>query len=130
MSANLDLLKKGYEDFIRGDVQAASAPWSDDFTWQGPDSPDVPGAGVHEGKQQALEVLQQAVGAWDRFELSADEFVDGGDTIVVLGHTEASKGENSMKGPFVHIWRFREGTPVRIQLLSDTLQGARTLGIV
>ena len=130
MSANLDLLTKGYEDFIRGDVAAATAPWSDDFTWQGPNSEDVPGSGTHEGKQAALQALQQAVGAWDRFELSADEFVDGGDTIVVLGHTEASKGGRDLKGPFVHVWRFREGAPVRIQLLTDTLQSARTLGIV
>ncbi len=130
MSANVDLLKNGYEDFVRGDVEAATAPWSDDFVWEGPNSPDVPGGGVHEGKQSAVQVLQQSVGVWDRFVLSADEFVDGGDTVVVLGHTEVTKGDRSSKGPYVHIWRFRDGTPVRIQLLTDTLQGARTLGIV
>jgi hypothetical protein len=40
-------------------------------------------------------VLQQAVGAWDKFELSADEFIEQGDTVVVLGHTNLAKGESS-----------------------------------
>lgn len=130
MSENVDLLKKGYADFSSGDIQAATAPWSDDFTWEGPDSEELPGSGRHEGKDAALQVLQKAVGAWDEFNLSADEFVDGGDTVVVLGHNEASKGGNSIKQPVVNIWRFEGGTPVRLQILTDTLQSAKALDLV
>jgi hypothetical protein len=52
-----------------------------------------------------LTVIQQAVGAWDKFELSADEFIEQGDTVVVLGHTDLAKGERSERLPVVHIWR-------------------------
>jgi hypothetical protein len=48
-------------------------------------------------KQAATEVLQRAVGAWDKFELSPDEFVEQGDTAVVPGHTP--------------IWRRASGLP-------------------
>jgi ketosteroid isomerase-like protein len=130
VSANADLLKQGYEDFSSGDIEAATEPWSEDFVWQGPDAEGYPGSGTHEGKDAARQVLQEAVGTWDDFRLSVDEIVDGGgDTLVVLGHEEASKGGNSVKQPVVHVWRFKDGTPVRIQLLEDTLHSARTLGI-
>jgi hypothetical protein len=34
------------------------------------------------------QLAQLVVGAWDKFELRADEFVEQGDTVVMLGHTD------------------------------------------
>jgi hypothetical protein len=90
---------------------------------------DLPGGGTHQGKDKAVQVLGEAVGAWDEFNLVADEFFENGDTAVVLGHTEVKKGDQSAKLPVVHIWRFRGDEEVcRLQILTDTLQGARLLG--
>ena len=69
------------------------------------------------------------MGAWDKFELSADEFIEQGDTVVVLGHTDVAKGERSARVPVVHIWRFRGEEVCRLQILTDTLESARTLGV-
>ena len=56
----------------------------------------------------------------------ADEFFEDGDTVVVLGHTDVKKGDQSAKLPVVHIWRFRGDDEVcRLQILTDTLHGAR-----
>ena len=89
----------------------------------------MPGGGTHEGRDQALQVLQQTVGAWDEFTLTADEFYEDGDTVVVLGHTDVKKGDKSASLPVVHIWRFRGDEEVcRLQILTDTLEAARTLG--
>ena len=58
-------------------------------------------------------------------------FFENGDTVVVLGLTEVKKGDQSAKLPVVHIWRFRGDDEVcRLQILTDTLQGARMLGRV
>jgi hypothetical protein len=68
-------------------------------------------------------------GSLGRVKLVADEFFENGDTMVVLGHTEVRKGDQSAKLPVVHIWRFRGDDEVcRLQILTDTLQGARRLG--
>jgi ketosteroid isomerase-like protein len=129
MAGNLEVLKQGYDDFNRGDIEAASAPWSDDIVWDGPNSTELPGGGRHEGKQAFLETLQRAVGAYDEFSLGVDEFVGDGDTIVVLAHQRVAKGGNSAELPVVHIWRFEDGAAVRLQLLTDTHQAAQLLGI-
>jgi len=131
MAANLDTLKQGYEAFANGDVQAATENWADDIVWQGPNAEGLAGSGEHEGKDAALQTLQEAVGAWDEFKLSPDQFFESGDTVVVLAHVNAKKGEESGEMPVVHIWRFNDDAKVtRFQSLTDTLQAARLLGIV
>jgi uncharacterized protein len=130
MAGKTERLKQGYQAFSQGDLQAATEDWTDDFTWQGGNSEDLPGGGEHQGKDESIQVLQKAVGAWDEFRLSADEFYEDGDTVVVLGHTDVKKGDQSAQVPVVHIWRFQGEQPCRLQLLTDTLQGARILGVV
>jgi ketosteroid isomerase-like protein len=131
MAGKVDLLKERYQQFSQGDLENALSNWSDDFTWDGGSSEEMPGGGIHEGKEAALQVLQQAVGSWDEFKLTADEFFEGGDTVVVLAHTDVKKGDQSGQLPVVHIWRFRgEEEVCRLQILTDTLHGARMLGRV
>ncbi len=90
MAGKTDALRERYQRFSAGDLEGALDIWTDDFVWDGAGS-DLPGSGRHEGKQAAVDVLQQAVGAWDKFELTADEFIEQGDTVVVLGHTDVAK---------------------------------------
>ena len=118
-----------YDEFNQGDVEGATQDWADDFVWQGSNSTELPGGGEHRGKDQALQVLQQAVGGWDEFRLTADEFFEEGDTVVVLGHTDVRKGDNSAKVPVVHIWRWDGDQIKRLQVLTDTLQAAQLLGV-
>jgi ketosteroid isomerase-like protein len=128
MAGRAELMRKRYEEFNRGDLESALQEWADDFVWEGSNSTELPGGGEHSGKDEAVRVLQEAVGAWDEFKLSADEFLEEGDTVVVLAHTEVRKGDNSAKVPVVHIWRWRGDELKRLQILTDTLQTAQLLG--
>ena len=129
MAGHIDQMRERYADFNRGDVEGATQDWADDFVWQSSNSTDLPGGGEHQGKEAALGALQHAVGAWDEFNLSADEFFEDGDTVVVLGHTEVRKGDNSAKTPVVHVWRWEGDQVKRLQILTDTHQTAELLGI-
>jgi ketosteroid isomerase-like protein len=128
MAGRAEQMRQRYEEFNRGDLESALQEWADDFVWQGSNSTELPGGGEHRGKEEAVKVLQEAVGAWDEFKLSADEFLEEGDTVVVLAHTEVRKGDNSAKVPVVHIWRWQGDKLKRLQILTDTLQTAQLLG--
>ncbi|MDP9294042.1 MAG: nuclear transport factor 2 family protein, partial [Actinomycetota bacterium] len=129
MAGKADVLRERYQRFNQGDIEGALDLWTDDFVWEGSSSSELPGSGRHEGKPAAIEVLQQAVGAWDSFALSADEFIEQGDTVVVLGHTDVAKSDRSATIPVVHIWRWRgEDEICRLQILTETLESARILG--
>jgi ketosteroid isomerase-like protein len=127
---DVNALKERYERFSQGDVEGALDIWTDDFVWQGPNAEGLPGSGEHRGREEAVKVLQEAVGTWDEFELKPDEFYEDSDTVIVLGHTNVKKGDNSAKIPVVHIWRYRDDEVCRLQILTDTLQSARVLGVV
>ena len=129
MAENIDEMRKRYDAFNQGDIETATELWADDFVWQGSNSTELPGGGEHRGKQEAVGVLQQAVGAWDEFRLTADEFFEDGDTVVVLGHSDVKKGDQSTQIPVVHIWRFEGDEAKRLQILTDTRQAAQLLGI-
>ena len=129
MAGHVDQMRDRYADFDRGDIEGATQNWADDFVWQGSNSTDLPGGGEHRGKEQALQVLQRVVDAWDEFKLSPDEFFEGGDTVVVLGHTEVSKEDRSAKVPVVHIWRWEGDEVKRLQILTDTHQVAQLLAV-
>jgi ketosteroid isomerase-like protein len=129
MGERADRMRQRYQEFSQGDLDAALQDWADDFVWQGSNSTDLPGGGEHRGKDQAVQVLQQAVGAWDSFELTADEFLEEGDTVVVLGHTNVTKGDQSAQVPVVHIWRWEGDQVKRLQILTDTHQTAQLLGV-
>src|SRR5436190_1475394 len=128
MAERVDQMRQRYDEFSQGDTDSATQDWADDFVWQGSNSTELPGGGEHRGKEQALEVLQQAVGAWDEFQFSPDEVFEEGDTVVVLGHTDVKKGDNSAQVPVVHIWRWEGDQVKRLQVLTDTLQAAQLLG--
>ena len=101
MASRIETMQQRYEEFNQGDIESATQLWADDIVWQGANSTELPGGGEHRGKDEALQVLKQAVGAWDEFRLSADEFFEHGDTVVVLGHTQVRKGDDSRETPVV-----------------------------
>jgi ketosteroid isomerase-like protein len=129
MAGHIDVLRQRYEAFDRGDIDGALQDWADDVVWQGSNSTELPGGGEHRGKKEAVDVLLQAVGAWDEFKLSADQFLEDGDTVVMLGHAKLKTGDQSAQTPVVHIWRWEGDEIKRLQVLTDTLHAAQLLGM-
>ena len=121
MGNNVDVLKGGYDAFNSGDGQALAEVFAEDVRWEGTNDTRIPGAGTHEGRDRALGALGEAVQPFESFSSQPDEFIEDGDTVVVLGHTEGrTKTGNDVKVPFVHVWRMEGGKIKRGQLLTDT----------
>src|SRR5215210_3302710 len=106
--SNADTLKQGYEAFARGDLDGATANFADDVRWENPEAPMLPNSGVTQGREEVKQLFASLAEHWEQFSLNPDEFIESGDTVVVLSHADA-KGKESgreAKLPFVHIWRF------------------------
>ena len=128
--SNADTLKQGYEAFGRGDLDAATENFSDDVHWENPEAPQVPNNGVTEGKDAVKGLFAQLGEYWDSFEITPDEFLESGDTVVVLSHSRSKAKETGkeVKLPWVHVWRFRDGKVAEVQALTDTALAADALG--
>ena len=82
-----------------------------------------PLAGTYHGPDAVVRgVLMRLAAEWADFQTAADTFVDGGETIVVLGHyrgTYKATGR-SVRAPFAHVWTVRDGKAVRYVQYTDT----------
>ncbi len=122
MGEHVDRLRERYDAFTRGDVEDALSLAHDDVLWQGTPVENVPGAGDHQGKEALAAMLAAIPEHWQDFRLGADQFVEEGDTVVVLGHVEAEAKSTGtqVKVPFAHVLTFEEGRVRRMTSLTDT----------
>lgn len=128
--SNVDTLKQGYEAFGRGDLEGATENFADDIRWENPESPQMPNSGVNEGKEAVKQLFMELGNYWESFTITPDEFIEQGDTVVVLSHSESTGKETGkeVKLPWVHIWRFSDGKATEVQALTDTALAADALG--
>jgi len=128
--SNTDTLKRGYEAFGRGDLDGATQDFADDIRWENPEAPQMPNNGVTEGRDAVKQLFGELPNYWESFNLVPDEFIESGETVVVLSHSE-SKGKQTgkeVKLPWVHVWRFRDGKASEVQALTDTALAGDALG--
>ncbi len=123
MSQNSEALKRGYDAFNSGDTDAVAEIYADDVRWKGPNTEGIPMSGTHEGKDAVLAALAQIGDQFESFDVSPDEMIEQGDTIVVLSHIEAkTKSGNQLKVPGVEVYRMGDGKANRVQTLIDTAE--------
>jgi ketosteroid isomerase-like protein len=132
MGENADTLKRAYDAFGEGDLDAVTEAWADDIRWEGTNDPKLPAGGRHEGKEDVAKALGSIQDAWEEFSVTPDEFHESDDTVIVLGHAEGKAKETgkSAKWPFVHVWRMQDGKANEALILADTYELAKTLGII
>lgn len=82
-----------------------------------------PYGGTYDGPNAVLEGVFMRLGSeWDGFAAVPIEFIDGVDTIVVLGQYRGiyKVTGKSFKANFAHVWKIREGKAVRFVQYVDT----------
>jgi len=129
MSENSEALKRGYDAFNSGDAEVLAELYEDGVRWEGPNADGVPMSGVHEGKDAVLQALGQVAEDFEEFNVSPDEMVEEGDTVIVLSNISGkTKAGNDVKTPGVEVWRMRAGKAYRVQSLADTAVMRDALG--
>jgi ketosteroid isomerase-like protein len=129
MSENTDALKRGYEAFNSGDMDTVSEIFADDIRWEGPNTEGIPMSGVTEGRDEVLQGFGGFGEVFEELNVSPDEMIEEGDTIVVLSHIEGkTKSGNDVKLPGVEIWRMSDGKAKRVQTLTDTAEMKKAIG--
>ncbi len=130
MASNADNLKRGFEAFGQGDLDAASETWADDLRWDGTNDERMPLGGRIEGKDAIKQALAGLGEIFETFSVTPDEFHDSDGTVIVLGHSEAKAKETGkeIQWPWVQVWRFTDGKATEVLALADTFELAKALG--
>ena len=126
--SNLEVVQGGYEAFGRGDIEAVAAVMDPQIEWREVDVEGLPYAGIHHGVEAVLnDVFALIPTTYDNFSIVPQDWVDGGDTIVMLGEITVEKDDRSATMRVAQVWTMRDGRAVRFEAFQDTLQTARVL---
>jgi ketosteroid isomerase-like protein len=120
--ANLDIVRRAYDAFERGDMDAVVADMADEIEWQ--QAQGLPHGGTYNGvgavRANVFDPLDRDW--WSSFSAVPLELLDAGDEIVVLGRYVGVAKETGRRldVPFVHVWSLREGKAWRFRQFLDT----------
>ena len=126
--SNLNSIKAVYDAFATGNIPAVLGALSPDIAWT--EAEGFPYGGTYHGPNAVLEGVFMRLGTeWEGFAAVPSEFIDGGDTIVVLGTysgTYRTTGK-SFRANFAHVWKLQDGKPSQFTQYTDTLLVHRAL---
>ena len=129
--SNLKQIQELYGAFGRGETEPVLAALAADVEWVEGDIEGLPYRGVHRGPEAVgRDVFAQIPGAYESFELVPQEWVDGGDTIVMLGRVTVRLDGRESSQSVAQVWKFQDGKITRFESFQDTLATARVLGAV
>jgi uncharacterized protein len=125
MATNIDILRKGYEDFNRGDLESLSMALDEHIEWTEPEwTYGPPGGTLHSRDDVVNKVFAGIPEGFDSFQLEPRAFYGDGDAVVAEGSFKVSpKGSGrTLDVPFAHVWRFRDGKAVSMRNYIDVKQ--------
>jgi ketosteroid isomerase-like protein len=119
---NLNAVKAVYAAFATGDIPTVLGTLSPDVAWT--EAEGFPYGGTYHGPRAVLESVFMRLGSeWDGFAAIPDEFIDGGDTVVVLGKYSGKYKATgkSFQANFAHVWKMQDGKAAQFTQYVDTL---------
>lgn len=110
---NLEILKKGYQSFAEGNIDAVLAIWHEDIVWEEcPGMPMSEGDGKVVGRNAVVEKILARIPEFiDNFGIEISYYIDGGDRIAMVGYytgTYKSTGKK-FRAQATHAWQFKDG---------------------
>ncbi|HEX8216196.1 MAG TPA: nuclear transport factor 2 family protein [Allosphingosinicella sp.] len=131
MSSNLDLIRSLYSALAAGDVPGLVAAMSPDMVWNEAENFPYADGNPYRGPDSILAgIFARLGGEWEGFAAIPEEFLDAGESIIVLGRYGGRYRATgrALDAQFAHVWRVAGGKAVRFQQYTDTLQAARVTG--
>lgn len=125
---NVALVQAIYAAFETGDVPGVVARMSPDIVWNEAENFPYADRNPYLGPEAILTGVFARLGTeWEGFAAIPEEFLDAGDTVVVLGRYQGTYRATgrALDAQLVHVWRVEDGKAVAFQQYTDTLQATR-----
>jgi ketosteroid isomerase-like protein len=131
MSDNAGIIRGLYDAFGRGDVAAVLGTFDGQIEWKEAESFRYADGNPYIGPMAVAQgVFQRIISEADGFSLAPQNFIAGGDHVVVEGRyrgTVKATGK-PFDAQFAHVWTLRGGKIVKFQQYTDTKHWATAFG--
>jgi ketosteroid isomerase-like protein len=114
LEANVEIIKRGWEAFEKGGVEAIYPFYSEDCVIV--DAPEIPDAMTRHGWEGLRAVLENFTEMWDQLTLRPVEFIDASEDTVIAVYAMEGSGKESgtpVEAPVVLVYDLAGGVIVR-----------------
>jgi len=128
-TSNVEIVEEMYAAFNEGDLETVVGMMDPDIEWIEPEG--SPYSGTYRGTDAVVEnVFQRVLEDIEDFEVATEQFIDGGDTIVVVGTARGTvmASGKSLNVPLAHVCDVADGRLTRFVDYTDTLRWQQALG--
>jgi ketosteroid isomerase-like protein len=124
--SNVDTARAAYDAFGRGDLAALQESFTEDAVWVTSD--ELPLGGEVKGRDAIMANFAQIPNYWTSFSVEPEEFIDGGEWVIVRGTQRAGNDKGSFEAPFAHLLKVNaDGKTVRGEFYGDSAKAAKLL---
>jgi ketosteroid isomerase-like protein len=127
---NVEILRRGFEAFVRGDFDSALADVHEDFvaTRVAP-MPDIT---PYYGPEGLMQIFVDWTADFDEFEMSPEEFIDANAEQVVIRQRQRAVGARSgvpIEAEFWFVNTMRERKLLRLEIYASESQALKAVGL-
>lgn len=127
--SNLEIVRRGYEAFLAGDVETAFSVFAPDIECY--DDPEAIGEPVYRGPEGFARMIAVTTEGFEDVRYFAEEFTAAGDRVLVAARRS---GRGAISGVTVeerqyHVWELRDGLAVRFRSFLSHADALNAAGI-
>ena len=129
--ANIELVKKAYDAFQKGDINGVLALADPDVDWKLPDMEGIPFSGSRRGLGEVAEFFRQVDELMQLRSFTPREFIAQGDRVIVLGYYDwvIRKTGATLGAEWVHSFTIRNGKLIALEEFTDTAKVLEAFGL-
>jgi ketosteroid isomerase-like protein len=129
-AAHIDVVRRGYEAFNGGDIDAALVELDPEVEWHTYIVPG-PGGGVYRGHDGVRELWSDAKKIFGGFRNEPEEIFDAGDHVVAFVRVVGVgvRSGVAVQARIAHLYTFRDGKVLRVESFEDRDAALRAAGI-
>ena len=123
---NIELVKRAYGLFQRGEIESLLGMMSDNVEWELPRLEMVPFTGKRTGREQVGQFFSMLAEAQEVLQFEPREYIAERDKVVALGHYAWSvrATDRNFESDWAHVFTIRGGQVVAFREYADTAAAA------
>ena len=125
---NVELVRTVVEGWARGDFRAGADLFDAEFEWK--QRPDAVEPGSHRGASVG-PALRELFEVWENYRIEAEELIDAGDRVVVVGRARGTARGSGMEldNSICLVWSVRDGKLAGFETVRDRGAALEAVGL-
>jgi uncharacterized protein len=126
---NVDVVRRAYEAFARGDQAGMLAAWDPQIEWRTRE--DLPDTATHRGHDEVLHWIARWLESWEDFKLETEDFIDAGEYVVVRTRQSGTGSESGAYAELqeTHVFKLRNGRVIQVVEYRTKTEALKAVGL-